>query len=191
MYHFIGAYWGSRPENREEIAKKLLSFIEEISVFDASLLHWHMATPKAEKKNPPPPKLTKEYITSVLKMQKTDFGSIPMPEIGFGLMAWTKSNAKFDATLSATCGVYSERINNSVLLNFNKLKPLPPKYLLRDIFAIMVKIFDPDKAVINFSGNNSDETGPFGALVAPPLEYYEKRTSNKSDARNKDSMEIF
>jgi len=173
MYHLIGAYWGPRPESREEIAEKLLSFIEEISVFEASLLHWHMATPKAEKKNPPPPKLTKEYIASVLKMQKTDFGSIPMPEIGFGLMAWTKSNAKFDATLSANCGGYSKYLDNRINLNFDESNP-PPQYLLRDIFAIMVKIFDPDKAVINFSDNFSAKTGPWGALVAPPLEYYER-----------------
>jgi len=174
MYHFIGAYWGPRPESREEVAVKLLAFVDEISVFEESFLYWHIASPKAEKKNPPPPRLTKEYIASELTIQKTDFSSISMPEIGFGFMAWTKSNAKFDATLSATCGVYSEHINNRVILDFNKLRTLPSKYLLKDIFAIMVKIFKPDRAVINFSGNFSTETGVGGALIAPPLEYYEK-----------------
>jgi len=174
MYHFIGAYWGPRPESREEISAKLHAFIEEISVFEKSLSHWNVATPRSRKKSPPPPVLNQEYIASALTMQKTDFSSVPMPEIGFGFMASTKSIAKFDAILSADCGGYSEHVNNSVFLNFNKFKPLPPQYLLRDIFTIMIRIFDPDKAVINFSENNSDATGPFGTLVAPHLGYYEK-----------------
>ena len=145
---FVGAYWASRKETREECAKRIFQFlssIHEIQIFS----DWYFLSNSRRKANKPL-ELSLEGISKKLKVQRTDVGREIMEDLGFSLSVWN-GNDEQSASFSSTIGGYSQFVGNNAVLRL-PIQVAPStseeKSFLEGLMKKTVKVFDPDEAVV-------------------------------------------
>lgn len=145
---FIGAYWSSRKESRQECAERIATFLRSIESH-AGLDRWFLKA-RSRKAAMMPLELTIEAIGERLKTNSQDTDGTPIQELGFNLNVWNGSDAN-PASLVITCGVFSSFVKNSAVLY---LPPQPPPTdahsceTFRALLEKCVKAWDPDDALV-------------------------------------------
>src|SRR5262249_51996272 len=138
---FLGAYWQSRKETREEVSQRLERFFRQISIIDESLSEWFL---KRERRGEADAllRLASEDIATALTVNLRDIGGEIIAELGFSLGVWNRH-----ASLSATLGAFSPFIENSVVLSHDKLSHEEIDHW-RGLMDIAIAAFEPEHSVV-------------------------------------------
>jgi len=113
---------------------------------------------KEKNRIPLPTPFDANSIAPKLITSKTYFEKAPIPDLGFGFAAFVGGKPKFNAYLSAKCGVYTKLILNKVSINFNGPE-FPSIELMRDVHGLMRGIFQPEAGVIRIDEHIIFENG--------------------------------
>jgi len=140
-------YWGIRPESREVVADKMAVYLNRLAALDDSFLSWYSQGNKKSEKYLLQKPFDKDAIALMLTTQRTETDHKPMPELGFGFWAWSGMELKFNARISAKCGLYTKWLVNSVIISFHRPE-FPSMELMKDIFGVMREVFQPEEGVI-------------------------------------------
>lgn len=144
--YFVGIYWGARSEDKLSCAKRVASFLLEVTDISDGALRWYKKATSKKAALTSLPKSSDE-LASHLKPQLRDIGSDVMCELGFGFAAWTGPDSSIIASLGMTVGASSAAVRNSVVVSFDA-KSEPSKELLHEILRAAVSAFDPDSGVV-------------------------------------------
>jgi hypothetical protein len=150
---FVGAYWGARPESREECATRVSRFLSQIAQKRPEFSAWHRLARTKKKALESRIGLSVEEVQKALTTHRGDIDKKPIPELGYIAGLW---NGRDDAgmRLFVTCGCYSERVSNAVVLDLPKKHNNPDLFdpnLLLSLLVDIVDAFDPDDAVVTSS----------------------------------------
>jgi len=140
-------YWGIRTESKEEVAEKVTSLLKEIALLDDSFSSWFPVGKKKKNRIPLSIPFDKNLIASMLTISKTDFGKLPVSDLGFRFFVWAGWKSNFKSYISANCGVCTKFLVNSVSINFAGPE-FPSMKLIRDVHSVMKKIFQPEAGAI-------------------------------------------
>lgn len=154
---FVGAYWTAREENRAECADRVVTFLR--SVADEPLLsHWCL-TGRTRRSAKKPFVVSREGVEHHLRQNHTDIPRRPIPELGFSLSIWNCDD-EASAGLMLTCGCYSQKAGNAVVLSLPRQVPPTGAALtwFRGLVEKMAAAFDPDVAVATSSELNAHGT---------------------------------
>lgn len=137
---FLGAYWGSRQESRQDCAHKISNFLTGISRVDQSFSKWFKLGMSRAKANSEIG-LLEDAVFKVLKTNNRDIDKTPIVELGFSFNAW---NGK-DANISIHIGAYDSPMPNSVVLRPSGSES---EGTWRQLCELAVSVFDPDELVV-------------------------------------------
>jgi len=165
-------YWGIRPESREAVADNLTTFLNRLPALDDSFSLFILKIDKKPKKIP----FDKHFIASMLTTNKSEIDNTPIPDLGFGFLAWSGLHPKFNVRISAQCGTYTKWVVNSVIISFEEPE-FPSMELMRDILNLMKEIFQPERGAIWVDERFISESGE---------EEYEDRILESFGAMDKD-----
>jgi len=140
-------YWGIRPESREVVASKMAVYLNRLAALDDSFLFWCAQGNKKSEKYLLQKPFDKDAIELMLTTQRTEIDNKPIPELGFGLWGWSGLDSKFNARISAKCGLYTKWVVNSVLIFFDGPE-FPSMELMKGIYGLMREIFQPEAGAI-------------------------------------------
>jgi len=140
-------YWGIRPESRELVASKMAVYLNRLATLDDSFLFWCLQGNKKSEKYLLQKPFDKDAIALMLTTQRTETDHKPMPDLGFGFWAWSGMDLKFNARISAKCGLYTRWLVNSVIIYFPGPE-FPSMELMKDIYGLMREIFQPEAGTI-------------------------------------------
>lgn len=152
----IAAYWGSREVDLNRCSSNVLGFLvylKEQQICPAWVYKGIKRTdPKAQVM------LEEVQIAKHLRVNKTDIGKQPIPELGFSYSCWSGDNNN-QCSFSTQLGSYSPHVGNNVLLELHEIEAMTePKlqiYLL--VLQQMISIFQPKTAVVT-SHRHYDES---------------------------------
>jgi hypothetical protein len=155
----LGAYWPSRQESREACAARMSRFLATIRNVDSSLTVWF---PKANRKRlGEAVDISPSSVCELLKSNNRDTTGEPIAELGFRAGLWNGKNA----SLTATLGAFSHKIENSVLLSYNGEAPCTAD-VWRQLIQAAIICFEPKSAVVTspdymerHGDGTPDETG--------------------------------
>ncbi|WAC71041.1 hypothetical protein OU995_15675 [Roseateles sp. SL47] len=118
------------------------AFLHDLAQQDAALSQWFQ---KATSRKAPLVAVPNDPdgLEPLLQVNQRDIGGNVIAELGFSFSAWTGREADMVASLSATCGVYSAVVRNSVVLSFDPAAS-PTLDLVQQILKAAVTAFDPE-----------------------------------------------
>jgi hypothetical protein len=137
----ISAFWGDRSASRDEAAVNLSQFLSRLGSMDSRLTDWR---PKGRSRRGAEGQavlpLGPDVLVGHLREQRTDFGVVPMPELGFSFAAWNGGVAGEDAAVSCTVGLHAQNphLRNSVVLQAPDDLARPPA--LDALITAMVEV---------------------------------------------------
>lgn len=159
--HYIGAYWGPRPESSTDCARRIVDLLGRLSEISDQLACWF---DKASSKQTALSSPVLPQIESVERLLAAgrhfkDEPLVPVPDLGFHIGIWNGRSGAEAGSLSISCGGWFEGLSNSVVLK------LPPSLLsattehlsalLGRVVGTLVSIFDPDS--LRYSSNGLAE----------------------------------
>jgi hypothetical protein len=142
---FIGAYWPSRRETKEQCARRVADFLARIeSRPDTS--QWFPKGKSAKSSTRVPVPATFDGVLPFIKTNNRDTDGSAIAELGFNLSLWNGGSV----ALSITCGAFAPAIRNSVVLNLHPAAELAAENLasLRELLEAIVAVWEPDNAVL-------------------------------------------
>lgn len=165
--YFIGVYWGPRKEPRLACAARLSTFLTALTTNEYGFIRWMR---KGKVQGGQAVQTTEATIAKLLRTNNRDVGGEAIAELGFSFSVWSQSNSGIVVSLSATCGAFSPRISNSLVVSFDPSAD-PTMDLLREIFTKAVETFDPELGVVSTMDALATVT-PEPAWNAPSLFRY-------------------
>lgn len=145
----VRAFWGPREETVEQVAVRAEQCLEGLQEFATTT--WLRRVSKAAEASPPMP-VRGSALREALggSVQVTDFGSEPMPELGYSLRGWAQDGSA-TASFSLSAGVTTPRVPNSCLLLDDGIfdASLTDPATARQILALLVRTCAPDYALID------------------------------------------
>ena len=139
----VGAYWSSRAESREEAARRLEQFFDEIARVDGELTSWyHLGWSKATARTPL--RTDAASLAAALRTNRSDTDGAVIPDLGFTLGAWNGH----EASISATLGTCSKWVGNVVALSWKVMPSRLTRDQWRAIVEASIRAFDPERAVV-------------------------------------------
>lgn len=144
---FIGAYWSSRKESRDECAQRAASFLQSLG--DQPLLrNWH---PKTKTRRDPPPQslpLLPQELSKRFTTNNRDSDRTPILELGYSFSAWNGNHA-MPASFAMTCGCYSRRVKNCATLALPGIASADADAIeeFGHLLELLVKAWEPDFGV--------------------------------------------
>ena len=157
---FMGAYWGSRRETREEVALRLAGFLYLLSASDSRLSVWYL---KGDSRKTAKQKITADLrgVAVALTGNRRDADNETIPELGLSFAAWNGQ----DVSLSCTMGACHPLFQNRVVVSQNALPGSGFSEQRREILSAAVATFRPEHAVVTghevMIGADADD--PWGA----------------------------
>ena len=140
----VGAYWSVREESREAAAARIADFLAALSAYHEDFAAWYGKGKSKSATAQSRLALDAPSIAKKLKVNYTDVGRQPIPDLGFSLWVWNDKGA----WLSIDIGCWCERVTNSVVLDVSKDDGRSPDWY-RPILEEMIRVFDPDHAIIS------------------------------------------
>lgn len=137
---FLGAYWGIRPESREEVAKKISQFMRSTTATNSAFSKWFKLG-KSRKKANTEIDLSEESVFKLLRTNNRDTDKTPIVELGFGFSAWNGD----DSNISIHAGAYSSFVSNSLVLTVEESLS---EAEWRGLCEAVISSFDPDDLVV-------------------------------------------
>lgn len=140
----VGAYWTKRQESREQVAQRIVAFLEAIGRSDARLATWYLKARSKATANVRVMPTTTE-VASRLRVNRRDVDRQVIPELGFSIDLWNGGGC----SLSIHAGSFSQRTGNSAVLSA-QVEPASALNLLfwREVLDASIAAFDPDHAVV-------------------------------------------
>lgn len=139
----LGLYWGPRRESVDDCADKWLRSLLALTEQGFSTYYRRARSRNAALRHPIA--LDRASIRSILAARTQD------TDLGFRFSAWSGDKEGEAYSVSGTCGAWSDGVSNNCLIN------LPPagrysiskgRGKLKKVFADLVGIWDPDKAIL-------------------------------------------
>ena len=169
----LGLYWGPRRESVEECAERWLRALRTLSEHGFSTYYQKGQSRKDALRRPID--LTPQSIHALLAkgVNRRDDNRQPIAQLGFSFAAWSGHADGEAYEVSGTCGCWSDVVSNRFLLNLpangrhSVASALPQ---LRQAFAELIQIWQPDKAILCDSGELAWENRRF----APTMRAYER-----------------
>jgi hypothetical protein len=143
---FLGVYWKRRRETRRQAARRVARWLQALQASSDQLASWFLtvSTKHARKRRLV---IDAEEIARQLRINQTDFGNEPIPELGYSLSIW---NAR--AGLTIHVGADTPRVGNAVTLDVDPAKPGRSSALTdaawRKLLQRAIAIFGADDGVV-------------------------------------------
>lgn len=112
----LGIYWGPRAQSLQECAELCLNTISLLRSAGYPTFFQLGRTRREGLKHPIEESQQALELLLAKGINRTDVGRHPIPELGFRLGAWSGGSDAESYSLSITCGCYSSRVSNVVLL---------------------------------------------------------------------------
>jgi len=141
---FAGSYWGKRPEAREQAAKRLNVFLTMLAECSAELASWFSKGRSRASALRKPVRVDVESIRDMLKVNRTDIGRQVIQDLGYSFSAWNGDHA----SLSAVIGVYSEHVQNAVVLSESPSQQRLDDEVWRCVLNAAIVAFEPELAIV-------------------------------------------
>ncbi|MDY7225957.1 immunity 52 family protein [Hyalangium rubrum] len=154
--YYLGAYWGARREEVGECSRRAELFFHMLARCDVSLGQWYRSgrVPRGT-----PGHLVRTNDRGALEelflrgRNRTDLHERVIEALGFSLDVWNQLPDAKAAKLSINCGVFSEEISNTCIVELpsqgeavERMLSLPT---LIQVLTSMVIAWDPDWGVVN------------------------------------------
>lgn len=141
---FVGAYWPSRRETKEQCALHVADFFARIEKH-SDLSQWFTEGKSAKTSTKAPVPVNAEAILPFLKTNNRDTDGSAIAELGFNLNLWNGSSV----SLSITCGAFASSIRNSVLINLPSAAEVREEdlRLMRSLLEAIIDVWTPSSAV--------------------------------------------
>jgi hypothetical protein len=144
---FLGVYWRRRRETAETAARRIARWLETLGASSDRLASWYPTT--STKRHARKRALADAAaIAKHFRVNRTDFGNQPIPELGYSLSLW---NGK-DAGLSIHIACDTPRVPNAVALSVEPVEPADSSALSdaawRRLLKRAIAIFEADDGVV-------------------------------------------
>jgi hypothetical protein len=149
---YLGIYWSKRKEHIDECAQKTFETFAYLSEIDNSFSVWYEASKpkKGQIITSIEPNLDSVKRLLLKGRNYNDLGEL-MEDLGYLIYLKSFKDASKAHILSITCGCFSERLTNSVVLSISK----DPQYSyfidraeLYPIYRKLVEVWSPERGVI-------------------------------------------
>jgi hypothetical protein len=142
---FIGGYWPSRRETKEQCAHRAADFLTLIKTHP-EMAQWFPKGKTAKLSTKAPVPVTPLGVLPFLKTNNRDTDGSAISELGFDLNLWNGSSI----SLSISCGSFSPVVGNYVVLNLPAADEVGAEKLaaLRPLLEAIVTVWEPDHAVL-------------------------------------------
>jgi len=173
--YYAGAYWGIRPENVEQCARRAVLFFSSLARSHPTFSRWYETGESRESAPRQPIGLDEQSLSARLQAgrNRTDYGQKEMVELGFHLNLWTQEPTDTESSgLRITCGAYAPRPGvNSCVLNLPNDGTIADQVLQTPTLTVviegMVRAWQPDWAVV--TSNAYQRLVPFPPSNAPRM----------------------
>lgn len=172
MQKFIlGAYWGARCDGIEESAENARRLFSELAECDPRLAQWFKkGRSRKEALKRPVDSLNPRQLKELLLKGRVrrDLGRDVIEELGFGLSLWNgERDYNDEATVSIRCGIYIERLQNSVVIELPCRCPNSGwREKAPSLLALVARLWRPEWAGIMSTGAMSEQRlGPGQPVV--------------------------
>jgi hypothetical protein len=148
MKFFVGVYWSSRRESREQCAMKIAEFLIALRSMHPVFGQWHVPV-RSRKKKETARELPWDAssIANLLTQNQKDIGKEVIPELGFGYAGWNEVDQHLSANFTMYSGSYSNHVGNSVVVEITDRSAFPVT-ILGDVLRKAVQVFDPDEGTV-------------------------------------------
>ena len=175
MRYMLGAYWPARKESVEECASRLHAFLAQLTASDSALVTWYeraQSRKRALRKSADTG--DRNYLQSLLNQgrNRRDVGHTVIDELGFHVGLWNGGDARSEAGLSVTCGLYwvsptpNASMSNCVVLHLpTDLGELNQTERMAHLLAATARAWEPDWAGVmsneSMKARGFDASAPF------------------------------
>ncbi len=167
---FVGAYWSSRKETREECAKRIAMFLESIAD-RPSFRRWFLKK-RSRKATSLPLEISVPAIGEELRTNNRDIDGAAILELGFNLNVWN-GNENAPASFAVTCGAFSRQVKNSAVLYLPKQESIDATFY-QEITLLLkkaIQAWEPENAVVTSAEYLSKSGGGMPWVVGGWLSY--------------------
>jgi hypothetical protein len=177
---FLGVYWKRRRETRQQAARRVARWLETLGLSSDKLGSWYPTT-WTKRRTPKRALATDaEAIAKQFRVNRTDFGDQPIPELGYSLSLWNGRNTGL--SIHIACDV--PRVPNAVALSVDPVKPGHSSLLSdaawRKLLRRAITIFDADEGVV-ISDKLERRIGDVGLWRVAWLSYRRRRGTGIKD----------
>ena len=138
---YIGAYWSQRQESKESAAERVSAFLRALAGLGDDFTTWYSKGKSRAAALRSPIGLDAPSIARKLNSNRRDADRQPIPDLGFQFSAWNGAEASISATLG------NQHVRNAVVLDVEDAGG-HAEHAYRAIMEQMVRVFDPDHAVV-------------------------------------------
>ena len=153
---YLGIYWEKRKEIIEQCVPKIIDTFKYLVSIDNSFSEWYKTSKPQKGQAIEPISIDFESIERLLQggQNYDDLGNL-IESLGY--LVYLKSNKDFSKshTLSITCGSFSERSGNNVVLTISKDEKyfyLRDRAKLLPVYRKFVEIWNPQRGIIKCQG---------------------------------------
>jgi hypothetical protein len=136
---FLGAYWSSREESREEAARRIAIFLALAGERCPSFVKWYEMK---RQKDSPNVIVPLDDLGKHLVVNRRDRTREEMLDLGLSIWLWNDQGSAFNARL----GVTNRSVGNALVLESDS--GMVSADVWRCLLGAAVRIFDPDRATV-------------------------------------------
>ncbi len=172
---YAAAFWGPRAETAQSCAARLSRFLVSLADADPLLASWYRIAHSRVSCMTQPVRVHPQDLEALLaagRNWRDDNGSV-LPELGYSAWMWNGNDV--EVGLRASCGMYSQRLANSVVVNLPKAEGagavLYRPTVARITMAALVECWQPDWATLSSYSLRRAQDPPPGAPVVGWMTY--------------------
>jgi hypothetical protein len=145
LHFYLGAYWSNRKESAEQCVDRLLDFFGQLKPCSPLLAKWfELGRSRKDALRRPADVEDRKYLMKLL-----EHGRFEGDDLGFSTGLWNGTDDDHAIGLSFTCGGYSPRVPNCVVVNFPaELGSLSRAETMCSIVAAVARAWEPERAQV-------------------------------------------
>lgn len=148
----LGIYWSARKETIDECTKKIFQTFTYLRNVDNSFVQWYLTKKPRKGELVTPIETDIDSIKDLLLKGRNfnDIGEL-LEDLGYVISLKSFKDFSKSHVLSFSCGIFNERLTNSVVLEFSKANEynhLVNKSRLLSTYRKLVELWNPERGVI-------------------------------------------